>query len=36
MVGKGVVTQAELVTYLTAKYPELIDAYQARDRLENP
>jgi len=36
MVGKGVVTQAELVTYLTAKYPELIDAYLARDRLENP
>jgi len=36
MVAKGLVTKAEIATYLTAKYPELIDAYQARDRLENP
>ena len=36
MVEKGVATPAEIVAYLTAKYPEVLAAYQARDRLENP
>jgi hypothetical protein len=29
-------TQEQIVTYLQANAPELIAAYQARDRLENP
>ena len=36
MVAKGVATPAEIVAYLTAKYPEVLAAYLARDRLENP
>ena len=36
MVEKGVATPAEIVAYLTAKYPEVLAAYLARDRLENP
>ena len=30
------VTQAQIVTYLQTNAPELIEAYQARDRLESP
>ena len=36
LVAKGVATPAEIVAYLTAKYPEILAAYLARDRLENP
>ena len=36
IVDKGVATQAELQTYLQGKYPEIIKAYKARDKLENP
>ena len=36
MVAKGVATPAEIVAYLTTKYPEVLAAYLARDRLENP
>lgn len=32
----GIVTKAQLRTYLENNYPEVIDAFEARDRLENP
>jgi len=36
LVNKSVTTNTELRTYMETKYPELADAYEARDRLENP
>jgi hypothetical protein len=36
LVNKNVVTVQELRTFLETNYPEIIDAYQGRDRLENP
>ena len=35
-IAGGVFTQAQLVTYFQANQPEMIEAYQARDRLLNP
>lgn len=32
----GIFTQAQLVAYFQANQPEMIEAYQARDRLLNP
>ena len=32
----GIFTQAQLVTYFQANQPDMIEAYQARDRLLNP
>jgi hypothetical protein len=36
LVNRNVVNAQQLRAYLETNYPQLIDAYEARDRLENP